>query len=116
MAPGLFEVDLQGFVSERGDLSARLELSYDVYVTQRLVLQPNLEVNVAAQRVPELGINSGFNDIEAGFRLRYEFTREVAPYVGVNYTRRFGEAAKYARAEGVKAEGIEFVTGIRLFF
>ena len=116
LAPGLFEVDLQGFVSERGDLSARLELSYDVYVTQRLVLQPNLEVNVAAQRVPELGINSGFNDIEAGFRLRYEFTREVAPYVGVNYTRRFGEAAKYARAEGVKAEGIEFVTGIRLFF
>jgi copper resistance protein B len=116
LAPGLFEVDLQAFVSERGDLSARFELSYDLYVTQRLVLQPNLEVNVAAQRVPELGVNSGISDIEAGFRLRYEFTREVAPYIGVNYTRRFGEAARYARAEGGKVEAFEFVSGVRLYF
>lgn len=116
LAPGLFEVDLQGFVSQKGDLSARLEVSYDLYVTQRLVLQPNVELNVAAQRVRELGVNSGFSDVEAGLRLRYEFTREVAPYVGVNYTRRFGEAARYARSEGGRAEGVEFVSGIRLFF
>ena len=116
LAPGLFEVDLQAFVSERGDLSARVELSYDLYITQRLVLQPNVEVNLAAQRVRELGVNSGISDVEAGLRLRYEFTREVAPYVGVNYTRRFGEAARYARDEGGRAESVEFVSGIRLFF
>ena len=116
LAPGLFEVDLQAFVSERGDFSARLELSYDLYITQRLVLQPNVEINVAAQRVPELGIGSGFNDIEAGFRLRYEFTREVAPYVGVNYTRNIADTARYARREGDRVSALEFVTGIRLFF
>lgn len=116
LAPGLFEVDLQAFVSERGDLSARLKASYDLYVTQRLVFQPNVEANLAAQRVRELGVNSGVSDIEAGFRLRYEFTREVAPYVGVNYTRRFGEAARYVRDEGGKAESFEFLTGVRLYF
>lgn len=116
LAPGLFEVDLQGFVSERGDLSARLELSYDLYITQRLVLQPNAEINVAVQKVPELGVGSGINDLEAGLRLRYEFTREVAPYIGVNYTRRFADTARFARREGERVESVEFLTGIRLYF
>lgn len=116
LAPGLFEVDIQGFVSERGDLSARVEVSYDIYVTQRLVLQPRAEVNLAIQRVPELGIGSGLNDVEAGLRLRYEVTREVAPYIGVNYTRRIGDTARFARREGERVEGVEFVTGLRLFF
>jgi copper resistance protein B len=116
LAPGLFEIDIQGFVSQRGDLSARFKASYDIYVTQRLVLQPMVEVNVALQQVAELGVSSGINDVEAGLRLRYEVTREFAPYIGVNYTRRFGDAARFARSEGQRAEGVEFVSGIRLFF
>jgi copper resistance protein B len=116
LAPGLFEIDIQGFVSQRGDLSARFEASYDIYVTQRLVLQPTIEVNVALQRVAELGVSSGINDVEAGLRLRYEVIREFAPYIGVNYTRRFGDAARLARREGIRPEGVEFVSGIRLFF
>lgn len=87
LAPGYFEVDLKGFVSEEGDLSARFEAEYDLYVTQRLVLQPALEVNFAAQSVPELGIGSGVNDIELGLRLRYEVFREFAPYIGIGSCR-----------------------------
>ncbi|MDJ0391632.1 copper resistance protein B [Roseomonas sp. E05] len=116
LAPGMFEVDLQGFVSERGDLSARAEISYDAYITQRLVLQPNLEANVALQEVEELGIGAGFNDIETGLRLRYEFTREVAPYIGVSYERKLGDTARFARNEGEDVGGWQFLTGIRLFF
>jgi len=116
LAPGMFEVDLQGFISEKGDLSARAELSYDAYITQRLVLQPNVEVNLALQKVPELGIGSGFNDVEAGLRLRYEFTREVSPYIGVSYERKLGDTARYARNEGEGVGGWAFLTGLRLFF
>lgn len=116
LAPGMFEVDLQGFVSEKGDLSARAEVSYDAYITQRLVLQPNVEVNLAFQKVPELGIGSGFNDVEAGLRLRYEFTREVSPYIGVSYERKLGDTARYARDEGEDVGGWAFLTGLRLFF
>ena len=116
LAPGLFEVDLSAYVSDRGDVSFRAEASYDIYITQRLVLQPNVEVNFAIQRVPELGIGSGINDVEAGLRLRYEFTREVAPYIGVNYTRRIGDTARFARNERERVESVEFLTGIRLFF
>ncbi|MBI0435987.1 copper resistance protein B [Roseomonas sp. KE0001] len=116
LAPGLFEVGLQGFVSQEGDLSARAEVSYDVYITQRLVLQPNVEANFALQKVPELGVGSGINDVEAGFRLRYEVTREVAPYIGINYERKIGDTARYAREEGEQVGAWNFVTGVRLFF
>ena len=116
LAPGMFEVDLQGFVSERGDLSARAEVSYDAYITQRLVLQPNIEANFALQKVPELHVGSGINDIEAGLRLRYEFTREVSPYIGVSYERKLGDTARYARNDGEDVGGWTFMTGIRLFF
>ncbi|MBC9175978.1 copper resistance protein B [Pseudoroseomonas ludipueritiae] len=116
LAPGMFEVDVQGFVSEKGDLSARAEVSYDAYITQRLVLQPNVEVNLALQKVPELGVGSGFNDIEAGLRLRYEVTRKVSPYIGVSYERKLGDTARYARNEGEDVGGWAFLTGIRLFF
>lgn len=116
LAPGMFEVDLQGFVSERGDLSARAEVSYDAYITQRLVLQPNIEANFALQKVSELGVGSGINDIEAGLRLRYEVTREISPYIGVSYERKLGDTARFARREGEDVGGWAFLTGIRLFF
>jgi copper resistance protein B len=116
LAPGLFEVDLQGFVSEKGDLSARLEAEYDLLITQRLVLQPKAELAVAAQRVPELGVGSGLNDIELGLRLRYEFSREFAPYVGVHWERKVGETARLAREEGEQADSLWVVAGLRFWF
>jgi copper resistance protein B len=116
LAPGYFELDLQGFVSEEGDVSARLEAEYDLLITQRLVLQPKAEVNVAVQRVPELGIGRGINDVELGLRLRYEFVREFAPYIGVSWERRLGETADFAREEGEDIDNLAFVAGVRFWY
>lgn len=116
LAPGYFEVDLQGFVSEKGDLSARLEAEYDILITQRLVLQPKFETNIAAQRVRELGVGSGINDIELGLRLRYELAREFAPYVGVSWDRKIGETAKLARDDGEDVDTFSLLVGVRFWF
>lgn len=116
LAPGYFEVDTQAFVSEKGDLSARLEAEYDILVTQRLVLQPKAEMGLALQDVPELGIGSGINDIELGLRLRYEITREFAPYIGISWERKLGETAQMARREGEDVDTFAVVAGIRFWF
>lgn len=116
LAPGYFEVDLQGFVSEKGDLSARFEAEYDLLITQRLVLQPKFEINVAAQRVRELGVGSGINDIELGLRLRYELVREFAPYIGVSWDRKIGQTARLARDEGEDVDTLSFLVGVRFWF
>lgn len=116
LAPGFFELDLKGFVSDEGDLSARLEAEYDLRITQRLILQPKLEVNLSGEDVEERGIGRGISSIEPGLRLRYEITRKVAPYVGVNWERALGQTADFAREEGEQAENLAFVVGLRLWF
>ena len=116
LAPGFFEIDLQGFVSEQGDVSARLKAEYDLLVTQHLILQPKAEINLAAQDVAELGVGQGFNDIELGLRLRYELSREFAPYVGLQWNRKIGETARFARKEGEDADVVSLLIGVRFWF
>ena len=116
LAPYWFEVEGQAFVSTKGDVHLRMEGSYDQRITQRLILQPAAEVNIAAQDVPELGIGSGISNIELGLRLRYEFAREFAPYVGFHWERKLGDTARYARADGEGASTASLVMGIRFWF
>ncbi|MFB0874230.1 MULTISPECIES: copper resistance protein B [unclassified Sphingobium] len=116
LAPYWFEAEGQLFLSHKGDAHLRLEGSYDQRITQRLILQPAVEVNLAAQDVPEIGVGSGLSDIELGLRLRYEIAREFAPYVGVNWERKFGDTARLARAEGERASATSLVMGIRFWF
>ena len=67
-------------------------------------------------RVPALGLGSGVTIAELGLRLRYAFTPEFAPYVGVNYERKFGDTADLARAAGEGAGETRLVLGLRAWF
>lgn len=116
LAPYWFDVSAMAFLSDKGDAHLRLEGSYDQRITQRLILQPAAEINIAAQDVPELGIGSGFSDIELGMRLRYEIAREFAPYVGVHWERKLGDSADYARAAWESPSRTSFVVGLRAWF
>ncbi|WP_231923434.1 copper resistance protein B [Sphingobium cloacae] len=116
LAPYWFEIGVQAFLSDKGDAHLRLEGSYDQRITQRVILQPAAKVNIAAQDVPELGIGSGFSDIELGLRLRYEFAREFAPYIGINWERKLGDSAAYARAGGERVSSTSMVMGVRFWF
>lgn len=116
LAPGGIELDAHGFVSEKGDLSARLEAEYDLLITQRLVLQPKAELDFAAQRERALGIGKGLSEVELGLRLRYEFAREFAPYVGVHWERKVGETARFAREDGEGTDHLFLVAGLRFWF
>ncbi len=116
LSPYWFEVDVAAFISEDGDISARVEGEYEVLLTQRLIAQPRAELNLAAQDVEELGIGSGFTDVELGLRLRYEVRREFAPYVGVSWSRKVGETADFARVTGEEVDAVSFVIGVRMWF
>ena len=116
LAPYWFEVEPALFVSQDGDVSARLSSTYELFMSQRLILQPRFEVNLAAQSVPDFGVGSGLNDLSFGFRLRYEIRREWAPYLGLRWSRRFGETADLARQAGEKAGESSLVGGLRVWF
>ncbi len=116
LAPYIFEVDAAAFLSDRGDLTARIEAEYDQRITQRLILQPRAEVSLAAQDIDSIGIGAGVSSVEAGLRLRYEIIREFAPYVGVGYETKLGRTADYARAVGENPDRVSFLIGIRAWF
>ncbi|WP_066112272.1 copper resistance protein B [Blastomonas sp. CCH2-E1] len=116
LAPYMFEVDAALFLSHRGDLTARIEAEVDQRITQRLILQPRVELNLAAQDVPELGIGAGLDQIEVGARLRYEIRREFAPYIGIEQSWRTGQGADVARFRGEHPSATSIVAGIRFWF
>ncbi|MCJ2180926.1 copper resistance protein B [Novosphingobium album (ex Hu et al. 2023)] len=116
LAPYWIEVQAQMFVSDKGDVHGRLTASYDQRITNRLILEPELEANAAFQDVPELGIGSGMDKLELSARLRYEVTGMFAPYVGVFWERRFGKSADYARSDGEGASHVSALAGVRMIF
>ena len=116
LLPYWFDVEGALFLSEHGDALARLEGNYDFQFTQRLVLQPWVELTFAAQDVPESNIGSGFSTGEIGLRLRYDIRREFSPYVGINFEKRFGQTADFARASGAEVDDTSVVIGLRAWF
>lgn len=115
LAPGWFDVEPTLFVSQDGDVSARLRASYDLLFTQRLVVQPEMGATLAIQEVPEFGVGRGLNGLELGVRMRYEIRREVAPYVGLAWSNSFAGAADLARGAGEPVRDLRFVAGVRLW-
>ena len=100
----------------RAILAAKPEASYELLLTQRLILQPQIELNVYSKADPARLIGAGFSDIDTGFRLRYEFDRKFASYIGVVYQGKFGQTANFGRQSGESAGDVRFAFGIRIWF
>jgi len=116
VAPYFFEVDAAFFIGENGQTAARLEAEYEAMITQKLVLSPEIELNFHGKNDEAVGVGSGLSDVELGLRLRYEIKREFAPYIGLNWTKKYGNTADYARAEGEDTSDTQFVVGFRAWF
>ena len=108
--------DLTGYIGEGGRTALRLDASYELLFTQRLILEPTLEADVYGKSDPRRGIGRGFSDIDLQLRLRYEIRREFAPYVGVSWVRKFGRTRDIARADGGDASEVQVVAGLRFWF
>lgn len=113
LAPLFFDVAATGYVSGAGHLAARLQASYDLPLTQRLILQPEAELNLYSKADPARLVGAGIADIDTGLRLRYEIDRKFAPYLGIAYRGSFGQTADLARAAGEGSGEARFVLGIR---
>lgn len=116
MAPYRFEVSATAYIGEDGQVAANVEAEYTLRITNRLVLQPLVEVDIAAKDDPDYGIGRGVSGFEAGLRLRYEIGRRFAPYVGVVHERVFGDTAGYRRADGESTRDTRWVAGVRIWF
>ncbi|HSK09813.1 MAG TPA: copper resistance protein B [Vicinamibacterales bacterium] len=116
LAPYFFEVEATAYVGEGGRTHARLEAEYELLVTNRLVLQPRVELDAYGKSDRARGIGSGLSTIESGLRLRYEIRREFAPYIGIAWSRKLFATADLAREAGGRPGGTRLALGARLWF
>lgn len=116
LAPYWFEVEATAYIGESGRTHLRVETEYELLFTNRLILQPLLELEMYGKSDPERGIGSGLSSGEAGLRLRYEMRRELAPYVGVTWSRKFFGTADFAEAAGEDTGGAKVALGVRMWF
>jgi len=116
LAPYWFEVEATGYVGASGRTAARLRADYDMLFTQRVILQPEAEINLYGENDPQRRIGSGVSDVQFGLRLRYEIRRQFAPYIGVNWVRRIGTTADYARQDHQPILDRQIVAGVRIWF
>ncbi len=116
LAPYMFEISATAYLGESGQTGVNLEAEYETLFTNRLILQSLVEADVWGKDDARRGIGSGLSKVEAGFRLRYEFTREFAPYVGVVRERVFGGTADLRRMDGGHVDDTRVVIGLRTWF
>jgi len=116
LAPYWFEVDATAYAGEQGRTALRLGAEYELLLTQKLIVQPRVEANFYGMQDEVRELGTGLSSLVAGLRLRYEIRREFAPYVGVDWSGKFGGTADYASAAGARTSDTSVVAGVRLWF
>ncbi|MEO8313795.1 MAG: copper resistance protein B [Pseudomonadota bacterium] len=116
LAPYRFQVEATAYVGETGRTALQLQTKYDLLLTNRLILQPRVELNAYGRSDRSRGIGSGVSDLELGLRLRYEIRREIAPYFGVAWANKFGSTADLARVQGVASHEVQVLAGLRVWY
>ncbi|WP_431733237.1 copper resistance protein B [Hylemonella gracilis] len=116
LAPYWFEIGATAYLGESGRTALGLSVEYELLLAQRLVLQPRLEAEAYGRRDAANGIGQGLSGATAGLRLRYEFSRQLAPYVGAEWAGHFGETADLLRAAGAPVRETRTVAGLRFWF
>lgn len=116
VAPYWFEVDTALFIEEDEQVNLRFEAEYELMLTQKWVLAPEIELNWYSEDDDELAIAAGFAEVEAGIRLRYEITREFAPYIGINYESLLGDTRDLAEEDDEETSDTQLVVGLRFWF
>jgi len=116
LAPYWFELDITGYVGEQGHTALTIEAEYELLITQKLIFQPRAELTIYGKDDVENNLGSGFSSSDLGFRLRYEFSRQFAPYLGVEWSNKFGKTADFSDLENNQSRDTKILVGLRFWF
>jgi copper resistance protein B len=121
LAPYFFQFSATLYASDAGHFAAKVEVSYEELITQRLILEPLAELNAYTRSDSARGVASGLSDMDIGVRLRYEVSRKFAPYLGVAYERTYGPpvlemAASQGLTDTARSGEWRFAVGLRTWW
>jgi len=111
LAPYFFEIRGALLIGDSENVGLRLEAEYEALLTQKLILTPSIATDLYSKDNLSMGLGKGLSNITAGARLRYEIRREFAPYVGLEWSKNFGNTADISPLDETYA-----VAGVRIWF
>ena len=114
-APYWFEVDATVYLGENGRSAFNMEAEYDLLLTQRVILQPRVEMNFYGKNDQATAIGSGLSDLSTGIRLQYQINRQLVPYAGVEQVRLYGQTARFSGVSNGDSE-TRWLAGLRFWF
>jgi copper resistance protein B len=116
LAPYYFDAEITLFVGKNEQSALRVDIERDFLITQKLILSPEFEFNLYGKNDSDLGVGAGFSDMAIALQLRYEIKREIAPYIGIEWQKHFGNTAKYINAKGDEVSALTFIVGLNAWF
>lgn len=115
-APYQLDVDASLFFGKGGQVGARLNTEYELMLSQKTSLVPELGANFYTKDDQEAGIGSGLSDLDISLRLKHELKREFAPYIGINWSKSFGNKADMLKQSGEKTSDTQLALGVEAWF
>lgn len=115
IAPYWFEVDVTAYLGSSGRSALNIEVDYELLITQRLILQPRVELNFYGKDDHARGLGRGLSDSSAGLRLKYQINRQLVPYIGVEQARLYGDTARFSSGSESDSE-TRWLAGLRFWF
>ena len=85
MAPYFFETDAYVYIGQDRQVSFNLETERDLLLTQKLIVQPYLDMNVVLSDDSNYAKKTGLNSVQVGLETRYEINKKVMPFIDVAY-------------------------------
>jgi copper resistance protein B len=116
LAPYWFDVQATLYLGAAGRTAARFQIEHDLLITQRLIVQPEIESNFYGRGDPARDVSSGLSDLQLALRVRYQIRREFAPYVGIAWRRDLGAAVSLPRGGGPGTDSVQWVAGFHVWF
>ena len=116
LAPYWFDVEATLYLGEEGRTAARFQVEHDLLITQRLIVQPEIETNFYGRSDAAREVSSGLSDMQLGLRVRYEIRREFAPYIGAAWRRSLGATGPFPAGSGPRSDSLQWVAGFHVWF
>ena len=85
MAPYFFETDAYVYIGQDRQVSFNLETERDLLLTQKLIIQPYLDINMVLSDDSNYAKKTGLNSVQVGLETRYEINKKVMPFMDVAY-------------------------------
>ncbi|MCW8039949.1 MULTISPECIES: copper resistance protein B [Acinetobacter] len=116
MAPYFFETDAYLYAGEDSYAGFSLETERDLLITQKLIVQPYLDLKVIFSDDSKYAKKAGLSNVTAGLETRYEISKKVMPYLDIAYEYSKGNDETLWQVQSDSEKGWLYGAGVRFKF